>query len=116
MERSNDKDKIHSNGNRYGYANKGSLQYPMVNNRSDDDIIIKKTKMGYDLKNDWLIFMTTMFNSNILLFDLSKLDNNTYIIDGREERPINEWKFIRGDFRVFMNKIFMANGAAYWTW
>ena len=45
MERSNDKDRIDSNGNRYGYANKGSLQYPMVNNRSDDDdIIIKKTK------------------------------------------------------------------------
>ena len=44
MERSNDRDRIDSNGNRYGYANKGSLQYPMVNNRSDDDIIIKKTK------------------------------------------------------------------------
>lgn len=44
MERSNDRDRIDSNGNRYGYANKGSLQYSMVNNRSDDDIIIKKTK------------------------------------------------------------------------
>lgn len=44
MERSNDRDRIDSNGNRYGYANKGSLQYLMVNNRSDDDIIIKKTK------------------------------------------------------------------------
>lgn len=44
MERSNDRDRIDSNGNRYVYANKDSLQYSMVNNRSDDDIIIKKTK------------------------------------------------------------------------
>lgn len=50
-ERSNDRDRIDSNGNRYGYANKGSLQYLMVNNRSDDDIIIKKTKKNpEDLK------------------------------------------------------------------
>ena len=98
------------------YNNIEDAGYELLSIEDAIELTKEMSNMGYDLKNDWLIFMTTMFNSNILLFDLSKLDNNTYIIDGREERPINEWKFIRGDFRVFMNKIFMANGAAYWTW
>ena len=28
----------------------------------------------------------------------------------------NSDKYLKSDFRVFMNKIFMANGGAYWTW
>ena len=98
------------------YNNIEDAGYELLSIEDAIELTKEMSNMGYDLKNDWLIFMTTMFNSNILLFDLSKLDNNIYIIDGRQDCPIDEWKYLKSDFRVFMNKIFMANGGAYLTW
>lgn len=41
--RKTDREKHDKGGNKYGYADKGSLQYPMVNNRGDDWKIIVGT-------------------------------------------------------------------------
>ena len=39
--RADDRERVDSQGNKYGYADKGSLQYPLVNNIGDDmDIIL----------------------------------------------------------------------------
>jgi hypothetical protein len=69
---------------------------------------------GYDLKEEWFIFMTTFFSSDMFIFDLKKLETNAYIIDGIGGCPEREWKYIRGDFRIFMNRLFSTNGHQYW--
>jgi len=43
QERKADRERIDEQGKRYGYADKGSLQFPMLNNILDDMDIISKT-------------------------------------------------------------------------
>lgn len=72
-------------------------------------------ELGYDLK-EWLIFTVNLFDSDMLLFDLNKIDTKRYIIDGIEEYPTEQWKYLKCDFRIFMNRLFESNGANYWRW
>lgn len=43
-QRGEDRDHVDEQGNKYGYADKGSVQYPMINNIADDWKIIWKTR------------------------------------------------------------------------
>jgi len=43
QERKIDRNRVDEYGKRYGYADKGSLQYPMLNNILDDWDIVSKT-------------------------------------------------------------------------
>ena len=71
---------------------------------------------GYDLKDGWMIFMTNLFDSDMLLFDLNKLDTNRYIVDGILEYPPEQWKYLKCGFRILMNRLFRLNGINYWRW
>lgn len=71
---------------------------------------------GYDIKDDWLIFMTNLFDSDMLLFDLERIDTNRYIIDGISGYPSEQWKYLKCDFRILMNRLFRLNGVNYWRW
>ena len=73
-------------------------------------------EVGYDLKDEWLIFMTNLFDSDMLLFDLNKIDTKRYIIDGISEYSSDQWKYLKCDFRIFMNRLFRLNGVNYWRW
>ena len=73
-------------------------------------------EVGYNLKEEWFIFMTTFFSSDMFIFDMKKLETDTYIIDGIGDYSEREWKYIRGDFRIFMNRLFIANGCQYWKY
>jgi len=43
QQRKEDRNRVDDYGNEYGYLDKGCLQYPMLNNISDDWVIILKT-------------------------------------------------------------------------
>lgn len=60
--------------------------------------------------------MTNLFDSDMLLFDLNKIDTEKYIIDSIEEYPTEQWRYLKCDFRILMNRLFKLNGANYWRW
>lgn len=58
--------------------------------------------------------MINLFDSDMLLFDLNKIDTEKYIIDDIEEYPTEQWRYLKCDFRILMNRLFKLNGANYW--
>lgn len=68
------------------------------------------------LKEEWLIFMVNLFDSNMLLFDMGKVGNERYILDGIEEDTEKEWKYLKCDFTKFMNFLLRTNGDNFWRW
>lgn len=60
--------------------------------------------------------MTNLFDWDMLLFDLNKIDTEKYIIDGIEEYPTEQWRYLKCDFRILMDRLFKLNGANYWRW
>lgn len=81
------------------------------------DYTKKKRVCGYeDLKLEWLIFMVDLFDSNMLLFDMDKIGNKRYILDGIAEDSEKEWNYLKWDFTKFMNLLFRTNGDNFWRW
>lgn len=84
--------------------------------------ILESTKdrieWGYDLKGYCIVFAEVMSNSDFLLFDLKKSEDNgkDYIIDGDTGYSVDEWKYIKGDFFYFINRLITTNGSMYWRW
>lgn len=77
----------------------------------------KKRMCGYEgLKAQWLIFMVDLFDSNVLLFDMDKIENKRYILDGIVEDSEKEWNYLKWDFTKFMNLLFRTNGDNFWRW
>lgn len=71
---------------------------------------------GFDLDDNYLIFMRTMFSEDFLLFDLTKCKSNKYIIDGDVGYPKQQWDYIKGGFNTLMLHLFQTNGDMYWRW
>lgn len=71
---------------------------------------------GYDIDEHWLIFMSTLFGEDILLFDLSAKSPNKCIIDGDFGYPIRQWSYLNGGFQALMTRLFQTNGAMFWRW
>lgn len=77
----------------------------------------KKKKGGYDgIKDDWLIFMSNLFDSDFLLFDMSRMNRNQYILDGIADEREEEWRYLKWDFRTLMNLLFRVNGDNFWRY
>jgi len=71
---------------------------------------------GYDLREDWFVFMKVLFSSDVLIFDLSKKDTNKYIIDGDVGYPVREWTYLSGGVDKLFARIYQCNGSMYWRW
>ncbi len=77
----------------------------------------KKKKGSYDgIKDDWLIFMSNLFDSDFLLFDMSRMNRNQYILDGIADEREEEWRYLKWDFRTLMNLLFRVNGDNFWRY
>jgi len=98
------------------YNNIEGAGYKLLSLEEAIDLTKEMREVGYSLTDEWFIFMLPLFSSDMLLFDLSKVNSNKYIIDGIAGIPTDEWKLIYGDFRIFMNQLFICNGAEYWRW
>lgn len=77
----------------------------------------EKRENGYDgLKDEWLIFMVNLFDSDKLLFDMSLINEKHYILDGVSDDSEEEWEYLKWDFNLLMNLLYRANGDNFWRW
>lgn len=91
--------------------------YQLLSLEEAIDFTKKKRACGFEgIKEEWLIFMVDLFDSNMLLFDMGEVGNKRYILDGIVENPEKEWKYLRWDFTKFMNLLFRTNGDNFWRW
>lgn len=99
------------------YNNEENAGYQLLSLEDAVNFTNEMRKSGYDdIKKEWLIFMTNLFDSDWLLIDMDKINNRIYIIDGVVEYRADHWKYLKGDFRIFMNQLFRVNGIQYWRW
>lgn len=77
----------------------------------------KKRLCGYDgLKEEWLVFMVNLFDSDMLLFDMDRVNDKQYILDGIADESEEEWLYLKWDFQKFFNLLFRVNGDNFWRW
>ena len=77
----------------------------------------KKGLCGYDgLKEEWLVFMVNLFDSDMLLFDMDRVNDKQYILDGIADESEEEWLYLKWDFQKFFNLLFRVNGDNFWRW
>lgn len=82
------------------------------------EIQSKVTTWGYDLKPEWLPFVTCLGDCDILLFDLNRYEqNNTnYILYGDQEERVENWAYIKGGFQKWIDRLIVSQGSKYWSW
>ncbi|MDO5417189.1 MAG: SMI1/KNR4 family protein [Lachnospiraceae bacterium] len=90
--------------------------YEILSLESAIKFTLEMNNAGYELKKKWLIFMTTLFSADMLIFDTEKINTKKYIIDGDVGYPVSKWRYINGGFCILMNRMFQCNGAMYWRW
>lgn len=74
-------------------------------------------KWGYIVKDSWLVFATWIGDTDILIFDFDKLEENKdYILLGQPIYNSDKWSYIKGDFINWIDRLIVAQGAKYWTW
>jgi len=83
------------------------------------EIILSTEEMkqwGYDLKEEWFVFMKVLYSYDVLIFDLSQKDTNKYIIDGDVGYPSREWTYLSGGIDKLFARMYQCNGSMYWRW
>lgn len=80
--------------------------------------LINKTnyikKIGYNIKESWIVFAEWLGDGDTLLFDLERLKD--YIIDGDSGYNTNKWEYLNGNFENFLDRLIVSQGSKYWRW
>ena len=73
---------------------------------------------GLQLKPFYIPFATWLGDGDVLLFSMDKYktDRKNYIIDGDEGYRADEWEYINGNFKKWLDRLIVAQGAKYWRW
>jgi hypothetical protein len=79
---------------------------------------LESKNRGYHIKDKWIVFATWIGDGDILLFDITKSNENekNYIIDGDQGYQTDEWDYIKGGFENWIDRLIVAQGAKYWRW
>jgi len=87
---------------------------------TDEIITITKRirKYFHNIPQHWVVYAQWLGDCDILLFDLHHSSEiaSPYIIDGDTGLPVQEWKYIHGDFSIWLDRLIVAQGAKYWRW
>lgn len=78
----------------------------------------KHLKRGYQLMDSWIIIAKWLGDGDVVLIDLEKYKNGdaNYLIDGDEGYQTNDWDYIKGGFKKWLDRLIVAQGAKYWRW
>lgn len=97
------------------YNTEEDLGYQLLSIQEAIRFTEEMKELGYDLK-EWLIFTVNLFDSDMLLFDMDRVNDKQYILDGIADESEEEWLYLKWDFQKIFNLLFRVNGDNFWRW
>lgn len=79
------------------------------------DMTKEYREMGYELKSSQYVFAAWLGDSDVLIFDLEKL-NDKYIIDCSDCEPAEYYTPLKWGFDKWLDYLIVAQGTKFWRW